>query len=89
MSLVKPDPQVDDLVSVIQQAVREVVTEVEAQRCLSQEEQEWVRKAIEAESRKIKFRDAVIEKSLTGLVWAALIFIGAAIWSYLKQHIAN
>lgn len=52
--------------------------------CLTPEEQEWVRKAIEAESRKIRFRDAVIEKSLAGLVWAALLFLGAAVWSYVR-----
>lgn len=31
---------------------------------LSDEEMQWVRLAIEAESRKIRFRDAVIEKTI-------------------------
>lgn len=53
---------------------------------LSEEELQWVRLAIEAESRKIKFRDAVIEKSLSGLVWSAIVGFGYILLDFLKNH---
>lgn len=53
---------------------------------LTEEELQWVRLAIEAESRKIKFRDAVIEKSLSGLVWSAIVGFGYILLDFLKNH---
>ena len=53
---------------------------------LTDEERQWVRLAIEAEARKIRFRDAVIEKSLTGLAWTALCGIGYVFMDFLKNH---
>ena len=43
---------------------------------LTDEERSWVRLAIKKEAQSIAFRQAVIEKSLGGLVWAAIAFIG-------------
>ena len=53
---------------------------------LTDEERQWVRLAIEAEARKIRFRDAVIEKSLTGLVWSAIVGAGYVFIDFLKNH---
>ena len=53
---------------------------------LTAEELDWVRLAIVAEARKIKFRDAVIEKSLTGLVWSAILGFGYVLLDFLKSH---
>lgn len=53
---------------------------------LTDEELQWVRLAIEAESRKIKFRDAVIEKSLAGLVWSAIAGFGYILLDFAKNH---
>ncbi len=53
---------------------------------LTAEELDWVRLAIAAEARKIKFRDAVIEKSLTGLVWSAILGFGYVLLDFLKNH---
>lgn len=53
---------------------------------LTDEERQWVRLAIEAEARKIKFRDAVIEKTVTGLVWMALVGIGYLFVDFLRNH---
>lgn len=53
---------------------------------LTDEELQWVRLAIEAESRKIRFRDAVIEKSLAGLVWSAIAGFGYVLLDFLKNH---
>ena len=56
------------------------------QKSLTEEELAWVRLAIAAEARKIKFRDAVIEKSLTGLVWSAILGFGYVLLDFLKSH---
>jgi len=53
---------------------------------LTEEELLWVRLAIEAEARKIRFRDAVIEKSLAGLVWSGILGIGYIFIDFLKNH---
>lgn len=53
---------------------------------LTDEERQWVRLAIASEARKIKFRDAVIEKTLGGLVWAAIVGIGYLIMDFLRNH---
>ena len=53
---------------------------------LTAEEAQWVRLAIEAEARKIRFRDAVIEKSLTGLVWALVVGLGYVFLDFLRNH---
>lgn len=37
--------------------------------------------------RRAKFRDAVIEKSLAGLVWMMLVAFGTAVWQYIKDHL--
>ena len=57
-----------------------------ARQNISEEELQWVRLAISAQARKIRFRDAVIEKSLTGLVWAGLVGIGYIVLDFLKNH---
>ena len=53
---------------------------------LTDEELQWVRLAISAQARKIRFRDAVIEKSLAGLVWAAIVGAGYIFLDFLKNH---
>ena len=53
---------------------------------LTDEERQWVRLAIAAEARKIKFRDAVIEKSLAGLVWMGLSGFVYIFVDFLKNH---
>ena len=53
---------------------------------LTDDERQWVRLAIEAEARKIRFRDAVIEKSLTGLVWSAILGFGYILLDFFKNH---
>lgn len=53
---------------------------------LSDEELQWVRLAIAAEARKIKFRDAVIEKTLVGLAWLAILGIGSILYEWAKAH---
>lgn len=53
---------------------------------LTEEEMQWVRLAIAAEARKIKFRDAVIEKSLTSLVWACVVGMGYVLVDFFHNR---
>lgn len=53
---------------------------------LTEDELQWVRLAIEAEARKIRFREAVIEKSLTGLIWMGLSGVVYVFVDFLKNH---
>lgn len=46
---------------------------------LSDEEQLWVRLAIKKEAQSIALRRAIIEKSLSGLVWAGVVAVGYGI----------
>lgn len=51
---------------------------------LSDDEKRWVRMAIKKEAQTIAFRQAVIEKSLAGLLWAAIAFAGYLLMEFLK-----
>lgn len=53
---------------------------------LTEEEQQWVRLAIQKEVQSIKLRQAVIEKTLAGLVWSGLVALGYVIVDFLKNH---
>ena len=64
-------------------AVREAATLAPQ---LTDEERQWVRLAIEAEGRKIRFRDAVIEKTVGGLLLMAVSGICYVFVDFAKNH---
>jgi len=68
-----------DLDELIQKAVTKTVQEIQA-TCLNPDEQRWVRLAIEKEGRRAVLARAIIEKSLAGLLWAAIVGAGLAFW---------
>jgi hypothetical protein len=53
---------------------------------LSEEEQRWVKMAIQKEAQSIELRKAIIEKTLSGLVWMVLLGIGSMFLSWAAQH---
>lgn len=57
---------------------------------LSEEEKRWVRIAIQREAQSIEFRKAVISKTLSALLWSAVVaavgFAWSAVSSWLKAH---
>jgi len=53
---------------------------------LTEEERTWVKLTIQKEAQNIKLRQAVIEKTLSGLMWAVIVAIGAFIASELSNH---
>jgi len=54
--------------------------------CLSEDEQRWVKIAIQKEAQSIELRKAIIEKSLTSLIWAAIVGIGYILLEFLSNH---
>lgn len=57
-----------------------------AAKPLNDDEAEWVRLAIRKEAQSIQLRQAVIEKTLAGLIWAAVVGLGYLLLDYLKAH---
>ena len=53
---------------------------------LSEEEQRWVRLAIQAEVQRIEFRRTVIEKTLLSLIWAGVVGLGYIILGWATNH---
>ena len=53
---------------------------------LSDDERRWVRLAIERQKQSIRFREAVINKTIGGLVWAAIVGIGYLLLDFAKNH---
>lgn len=56
---------------------------------LTAEEREWIKGAIRAQSERAKLRQAVIEKTIGGLLWSMLMALGYALWSYIKASIRS
>ena len=77
-----------DLEALISTTIKRTVEEVQA-ACLNPDEQRWVRLAIEREARRAALARAVIEKSLSGLVWAGLIAGGVALWQEFLRSIGR
>ena len=76
-----------------QDALRDTITsavqDAMPKALLTDQQLRWVELAIEREAESQKFRAAVIEKSLGGLIVAMLVFIGAGAWVVLKEFLAN
>ena len=67
--------------------INEIAEAVKAKApILSDDEIQYVRMAIKREAQSIALRQAIIEKSLAGLVWAGLLFIGAVLFEWAKAH---
>ena len=56
---------------------------------LSEEEQQWVRLAIRKEAQSISLRQAIIEKTLIGLVWMGILGIVYVFKEFLFNHGIN
>jgi len=70
----------DELVVAIQEIVTVAATK---EHTLTPEETEWVRLAIKAEAERAELRKAIIEKTLTGLIWSAICVIGVYVWDHM------
>lgn len=53
---------------------------------ISDEELQWVRLAIKREAQSIELRKAIIEKTLAGLIWSAIVGFGYLLIDFAKNH---
>ena len=72
----------EELVAIL----KEVINESVESHPLSDEEVEWVRLAIQEQVRRAKFRQAVIDKTLIGLMSAALLWLGSKMVEVVMAH---
>ena len=49
--------------------------------------EEYLKIALEREINSKKWRNAVIEKSMIGFIWAAIGFMALATWEYIQRHV--
>lgn len=66
--------------------VQDIVKALAVTPQLNDEELMWVRLAIQREAQSIKLRQAIIEKTFAGLIWAGLVGLGYLIVDFLKSH---
>ena len=67
-------------------AVTEAVAEAVRLHMPSAEERAFLGLAVQRAARREKLQQAIIEKSLTGLVWAGLGFLALVFWEYVQFH---
>jgi len=53
---------------------------------LTEDEQRWVRMAIQREAQSIALRKAIIEKTLAGVLWSGIVWVGYVFLEYAKTH---
>ena len=75
----------DELPGYIKEAVEAAVNG----RFMSDDERTWVRLAIQREAQSIKLRQAVIEKTLTALLWVILSGGAAVAWAGIQEWAKN
>jgi hypothetical protein len=66
--------------------ITELMDQLKTVNSLTDDEQRWVRMAIEREAQSIALRKAIIEKTLTSLIWMMVVGIGYVFWEFLKDH---
>ena len=78
--------RIDNLETVMEQTVTRAVKEAMPTALLNAEEYRWVQLAIRREAQSIAFRQSVIDKTLTGLVWALIVGMGIMVKEYMTAH---
>ena len=68
--------------------ISEIIVALEAKSVslLSDDEQRWVRMAIQKEAQSIELRKAIIEKTLSGLAWSAVVGLGYMFLGWATSH---
>jgi len=56
---------------------------------LNEEEKRWVRIAIQREAQSIEFRKAVISKTMSALLWSAIVAAAGFAWTVVQTYAQN
>lgn len=78
--------RIDGIIQDLPGQIEDAVTKAVAAHTLSPEQRQWVELAIQREAQSIKLRQAIIEKTLAGLVWAGIVGLGLVVWDWLVAH---
>ena len=68
------------------QLIADIAEAIKSSSSLSDDEVRWVKLAIHKQEQSIKLRQAIIEKTLGGLVWTALAALGYILIDFIKNH---
>ena len=68
--------RIDELRDSMRETITQAVKDAMPHALLTDEEHRYVQAAIKREAQKIAFRQSVIDKTLTGLVWALVVGLG-------------
>lgn len=77
---------VEQRAHIMRDTIHEAVKDAMPRALLTDKQHQWVELAIEREAQSIRLRRAIIEKTLHGLVWAAIVGIGFAVREYAIAH---
>ena len=66
--------------------ISDITNAIKGASSLSDEEHRWVKMAIQKEAQSIELRKAIIEKTITGLIWLCILGIGSVFLGWATQH---
>jgi hypothetical protein len=66
--------------------ITELMDQLKTVNSLTDDEQRWVRMTIEREAQSIALRKAIIEKTITSLIWMLLAGIGYVFLDFFREH---
>jgi len=66
--------------------IKEAVKDAMPTALLTDDEHRWVQLAIKRQQQSIAFRQSVIDKTLTGLIWAALVGLAVVFKEFFIGH---
>lgn len=68
------------------QLIADITDAIKNSSTLTDDEHRWVKMAIQKEAQAIELRKAIIEKTLTGLIWLMILGLGSLIATWATQH---
>lgn len=75
------DRRLDEIINQLPDRIEGAVGRaMAASHHLTAEQHQWVLLAIQREAQSIRLRQAIIEKTLAGLVWAAVVGLGVLVY---------
>jgi len=75
------DRRIDAIIEQLPDRIEDAVGRaMAASHQLTAEQHQWVLLAIQREAQSIRLRQAIIEKTLAGLVWAAVVGLGVLVY---------
>ena len=85
-SLTRVDAEIEAVRRTMAEDIKRAVKEAVPEMILSPDEQRSLKLLIKRQEQAIAFRTAIIEKSLTSLVWAAVVGAALVIREYAIAH---